>query len=240
MARSVRLMAAGPVAAATLVLGGLSAGPAQGMRAQPSYSRTMYSQTGHSPSAARAAAQPIALVSETFHYAGPVAQTVTVPPRAVSARVTIFGGHGGASCRGTACHTGGDGAEVTGTLPVAAGQLLTVSVAGRGGDSSYATPGGGGWGWASGGAGGSAGEYGNGGAGGGGASGVAVSRCAACTASAVVVAGGGGGGGGDGRARVLPARRQGRRGRKQRPHCRFRSRRLGARQRPRRRGGGEL
>jgi len=142
---------------------------------------------------------PVAVVTETFGYVGPMDQSTVVPQGVSSVRLRVIGGHGGADCAHGYCTGGGDGAEVTGTIAVTAGQVLTLKVAGRGGDNNGNTnPGDGGWGWATGGRGGSATGSASDGAGGGGASSVAISACAGCEASLAAVAGGGGGTGGTG------------------------------------------
>jgi hypothetical protein len=153
-------------------------------------------------SAAQACTRPPgAPGSEEFGYIGPADQTVVVPDGAISAQLRVIGGHGGSDCRTSNCIEGGDGAEVTGTITVSAGQILTLRVAGRGGDNEGNTrPGDGGWGWADGGRGGSAAGGSSDGAGGGGASSVQVSDCLppACPLTLAAVAGGGGGAGGTG------------------------------------------
>jgi hypothetical protein len=144
-------------------------------------------------SASAAAARPLAgPQTDTFGYAGPVAQTDIVPEGATSAAIRVIGGKGGSTPgdRGTTV-TGGDGAIVTGTLAVSAGQVLTLKVAGRGGDPDGTSHvGAGGWGaTGDGGAGGTGYGYA---AGGGGASGLEIGG------EVLVIAGGGGGGGGYG------------------------------------------
>jgi Bacterial Ig-like domain (group 3) len=176
LARRAGVLAVGPLAVGAMVFGTLPASAAQ-------------------------ARQPIAAVTETFGYVGPMDQTVVVPEGAISAQLRVIGGHGGSDCRVSGCIEGGDGAAVTGTITVAAGQVLTLQVAGRGGDNfGNIRPGDGGWGWADGGRGGSASGGSSDGAGGGGASGVQVSACPppACPLTQVAVAGGGGGTGGTG------------------------------------------
>jgi len=178
LARRAGVLAAGPLAAGAMVFGALPASAAQA-----------------------AVRPPIAAVTERFGYIGPVDQTVVVPEGAISAQLLVIGGHGGADCRSAGCIDGGDGAAVTGTITVAAGQVLTLQVAGEGGDNfGNIRPGEGGWGWADGGRGGSASGGSSDGAGGGGASSVQVSACLppACPLTLTAVAGGGGGTGGTG------------------------------------------
>jgi hypothetical protein len=131
--------------------------------------------------------------TETFHYTGQP-QPVTVPGGFDLAVVRVVGGKGGSTYASIPAEwiTGGDGAQVTGRLPVAAGQVLTVEVGGYGGDGDgNSSPGEGGWGATGrGGRGGLSSQ--NDGGGGGGASGIEVGG------QDVVVAGGGGGAGGTG------------------------------------------
>jgi hypothetical protein len=141
---------------------------------------------------AQDSARPAAALM-TFGYVGPHDQAVTVPGDVTRALVKVIGGHGGADCRVFDCITGGDGADVDGTLNVTPGEVLTLKVAGRGGDSNgYTAPGDGGWGWADGGRGGSSHSSSSDGAGGGGASSISAGS------SLIAVAGGGGAAGGTG------------------------------------------
>jgi hypothetical protein len=135
---------------------------------------------------------PAAPLTETFTYVGTVAQMTTVPAGATFADVRVVGGKGG-STRSSNYHiTGGDGAQVTGRIAVSAGQVLTLKVAGHGGDATgHGHPGAGGWGATGTGGRGGTSSYGDG-AGGGGASSIEISG------STVALAGGGGGAGGDG------------------------------------------
>jgi len=129
--------------------------------------------------------------SEAFKFTGSP-QTVVVPTGYNAAEVTVIGARGGSA---QACvESGGDGARVTGRIPVTPGEVLTATVGGAGGTgvNGLSHPGGGG-GWgatAYGGTGGSAGQGGAGG--GGGATGLAIGGLN------VIVAGGGGGAGSGG------------------------------------------
>jgi hypothetical protein len=141
-----------------------------------------------------AAVRPAALRTVTFGYVGPMGQNVTVPAGVTYADVRVIGGHGGSTGGTSNFVVGGDGAQVSGLLPVYPGQVLTLYVAGAGGTGSHGSPGGGGWGATGyGGSGGNgSGLYGAAGAGGGGASGIESGP------NTFVLAGGGGGGGGTG------------------------------------------
>jgi len=147
-------------------------------------------------------ARPASPATETFFFDGPVTQTVVVPEGATSADVRAIGGKGGGTWtrhdRGGDFSTGGDGAEVSGTLAVRAGQVMRIQVGQFGGDSdANVNPGKGGWGaTGTGGRGGGA-SHGDG-AGGGGATGVKIADCASCKDAPVLIAGGGGGAGGVG------------------------------------------
>lgn len=140
---------------------------------------------------AAAARAPSGPVTETFTYQGEVTQRAVVPSGASSAELRVIGGKGGATATGVSYVTGGDGAQVSGKVPVTPGEVLDIQVAGRGGDQG----GPGGWGVTGrGGHGGSSafgGRYGAS-AGGGGASGIEIGG------HRLVIAGGGGGGGGEG------------------------------------------
>jgi len=146
--------------------------------------------------------RPASPATETFHFDGPVTQTVVVPEGATTAEVRAIGGKGGATWslhdRRGDHSTGGDGAEVSGTLAVKAGQLMRIQVGEFGGDGdANINPGKGGWGaTGTGGRGGGA-SHGDG-AGGGGATAVKIADCASCKDASVLIAGGGGGAGGVG------------------------------------------
>jgi hypothetical protein len=144
--------------------------------------------------ASAAVAAPAAELTETFGYVGATAQSVVVPDGASTVYVSVIGGMGGATHAGSVGVTGGDGAHVTGTIAVIAGEHLELLVAGRGGDGVGRThPGDGGWGATGyGGRGGSAFNGSNDAAGGGGASAIEIGG------TPVVIAGGGGGAGGHG------------------------------------------
>jgi hypothetical protein len=144
--------------------------------------------------ASAAVAAPAAELTETFGYIGATAQSVVVPAGASTVHVSVIGGMGGATRAGSATVTGGDGAHVTGTIAVTAGEQLRLLVAGRGGDGLGVThPGDGGWGATGyGGRGGSAFNGSDDAAGGGGASAIEIADARA------VIAGGGGGAGGTG------------------------------------------
>jgi hypothetical protein len=141
-----------------------------------------------------AAVRPAAPRTVTFGYVGPMGQNVTVPAGVTYADVRVIGGHGGSTGGTSEFVEGGDGAQVSGLLPVYPGLVLTLYVAGAGGNGSGGSPGGGGWGATGyGGSGGNgSGLYGGGGAGGGGASSIESSP------HTYVLAGGGGGGAGTG------------------------------------------
>jgi hypothetical protein len=148
--------------------------------------------TGAGLLAAVAAAPPARSQPDStveFYYAGGQAQTVVVPQTG-TAEVSVIGGHGGETGGSAERVSGGDGALVTGLLPVTSGELLTVYVASRGADANGRTPGDGGGGF--GGFGNASGLFGGAGAGGGGASAIARGT------RVLVIAGGGGGGAGNG------------------------------------------
>jgi hypothetical protein len=130
-------------------------------------------------------------LTETFGYLGPNAQTVAVPAGASVAEVRVVGGKGGGAQRVRHYVTGGDGAQVTGRFAVFPGEVLTLKVAGYGGDGSGGDQRGAG-GWGATGNGGRGGDSRGDGGGGGGASGLAIDGYT------VVIAGGGGGAGGTG------------------------------------------
>jgi hypothetical protein len=148
------------------------------------------------PASAAVSAGPRPLRTVEFGYAGPYPQSVTVPSGAAYADVRVIGGHGGAATAGTCCvYAGGDGAQISGRLPVYGGEVLELNVAGGGAEGTGTGAGGaGGWGPAGpGGPGGhGSGTYGDVGGGGGGASSIVAGSVT------VVVASGGGGGGGKG------------------------------------------
>ncbi len=69
-------------------------------------------------------------VTVEFGYVGPHPQSVTVPAGAIYADVRVIGGHGGAAEAGTCCvYVGGDGAQISGRLPVTGGEVLQLNVA---------------------------------------------------------------------------------------------------------------
>jgi hypothetical protein len=144
--------------------------------------------------ATAAVAAPAAELTETFGYVGPTPQDVVVPDGARTVAVSVIGGMGGATRAGSATVTGGDGANVTGTIAVTAGEQLRLLVAGRGRDGAGTThPGDGGWGaTGDGGRGGSGFNGAYDGGGGGGASAIEIGDAPA------VIAGGGGGAAGHG------------------------------------------
>ncbi len=140
--------------------------------------------------------------SLTFSYTG-APQTFVVPPSVTQVTITAAGAAGGtgSSCLGSSGYVPGEGASVTATIPVTAGETLTIEVGGVGGNAAGASstttavPGAAG-GFNGGGAGGGIAQGGEGdyGAGGGGSS--DVRRGGAALANRVVVAAGGGGAGG--------------------------------------------
>ncbi len=147
---------------------------------------------------------PAAPLTEVFGYVGAVAQYTTVPAGASGAIVRVIGAAGGKTATGPGkpfATTGGDGAQVSGTIAVQPGQVLVIQVGGYGGNAdSNLNPGPGGWGpTGNGGRGGGAHGYVTvDGAGGGGATSLGIAGCVGCTATTVVIAGGGGGAGGRG------------------------------------------
>jgi hypothetical protein len=131
-----------------------------------------------------------------FSYIGPVAQTAIVPPGAGAVDVRVTGGRGGGTWpyedHSGAYVTGGDGAQVSGQIAVSPGEIMTLRVAGFGGDADAEfQPGKGGWGATGYGGRGGSGSHGDGG-GGGGATSIEI------RGETVVIAGGGGAGGGRG------------------------------------------
>jgi hypothetical protein len=147
------------------------------------------------PVSASAHAPSAPLSTETFGFLGPVEQPVGVPRGMHVAEVRVIGGKGGSTYSSTARQpkslvTGGEGAQVSGTIAVIPGQYLTLRVGGYGGDAdSNLNPGRGGWG-ATGNGGRGGGSSSIDGAGGGGASSIEIDG------QTIVIAGGGGGGGG--------------------------------------------
>jgi hypothetical protein len=138
-----------------------------------------------------AAAPAASADTAAFSFTG-AEQTFKVPAGVTSVRVVAVGGMGGAL--GTSL--GGFGALATADLPVTAGQVLYVEVAGNGGSVASNANTGGAGGFNGGGAGGSAsGALGRGGGGGGGASDVRTSPASAPGSlnTRLIVAGGGGG-----------------------------------------------
>jgi hypothetical protein len=130
------------------------------------------------------------LGTETFGYVGNTQQEVTVPAGADAATLRVIGGKGGGNTQTSRFVTGGDGAQVTGQIPVRQGEVLTLEVAGKGSDAG-SLAGAGGWGGTGNGGNGAEGTYCDGG-GGGGATTVRIGT------TLVVAAGGGGGAGGEG------------------------------------------
>src|SRR6056300_593179 len=135
--------------------------------------------------------------STTFSYTGSV-QTWTVPNGNTTITVTAYGGSGGDGANGTIVNgaTGGNGAAVTATISVTAGDTLYIYVGGSGANASIRTGGSGGWGGgssiSSGGNGGTASSgYGAGGGGGG-----TLISTSSSLSDALIIAGGGGGGAG--------------------------------------------
>lgn len=116
-------------------------------------------------------------VTCTFAFTG-CSQTFTVPANVTSLTVELFGAQGGAGsactqppwCVGSADGTDGNGAHVTATVPVTAGQVLGVLVGGNGTDATPTTVGVGGFGFGTSGGGGQGGpnQCPSGGGGGGG------------------------------------------------------------------------
>jgi hypothetical protein len=147
-------------------------------------------------------AGPVSAVTETFGFVGPVTQTVVVPEGASSALVRAVGGKGGGTWPKQKKQgdfvTGGDGAQVSGTIDARPGEVLRVQVGEFGGDAdSNINPGKGGWGGT--GSGGRGGGSSNGdGAGGGGDTRLEIASCETCAPAPILVAGGGGGAGGVG------------------------------------------
>jgi hypothetical protein len=123
---------------------------------------------------------------QTQSWTTPGTSTWVVPAGVTEIDVVVAGAAGGDQQT-----LGGQGGRVSATVPVTAGETLTVTVGGRGEDGVGATPGAGGTG--GGGAGGS--SPGRSGAGGGGAS--DIRQGGSTLTDRVVVAGGGGGAGGD-------------------------------------------
>ena len=131
----------------------------------------------------------------TVPFTVPGQQTFAVPAAVTSLRITAQGAGGGAGIdSGT---SGGVGSQVTGTLAVTPGEILTVVVGQSGADGTVTCSGGGGGGSggvAAGGNGGGCGVTGNPGGGGG----QATSVSGPSNVGTVMIAAGGGGGGGGG------------------------------------------
>ena len=147
------------------------------------------------------AAQPSGEVTITYYPAVATTQTFTtvgqttftVPAGVTSIAVTAIGAQGGGGSA-AGCE-GGQGAAVSGTLPVTPGQLLYVEVGGHGVDVESSS--GAGAGGANGGGAGGVDDHGGGGGGGGGASDIRTMPAAngvSPTDPRLIVAGGGGGG----------------------------------------------
>ena len=117
--------------------------------------------------------------SITFNYTGS-SQDFTVPSCVTSITITAVGASGGGS-------NGGDGAMISGSLNVSAGQVLQINVGGEGSCNNG--------GWNGGGTGGTANNSSNYGCGGGGASDIRISPFSLTDRIAVASGGGGTGGG---------------------------------------------
>jgi Glycine rich protein len=129
--------------------------------------------------------------TQTFNSTGGE-QTFTVPAGVTFVHVVAIGGRGGSGdSSGATGGVGGFGAQVAADLPVTAGQLLYIEVAGNGKSGLAPNPGAGGFN------GGGAGGFTQGGGGGGGASDVRTRPLAAGLApdTRLLIAAGGGGGG---------------------------------------------
>lgn len=129
--------------------------------------------------------------SQIFDFTGS-SVNFTVPVGVTAVTIDAFGAQGGQGANAASGNgVGGPGGRVVATLPVTAGEVLTVFVGGQGGNASTGVAGTAGFnGGAAGGA------QGDAGGGGGGASDVRQGGTA--LANRIVVAGGGGGGGGSG------------------------------------------
>jgi hypothetical protein len=141
---------------------------------------------GIAAAAAALTGSAAAEAATTQTFTTPGTTTYIVPPGVASVSITAVGAAGGAWCGNG---TGGRGASMSGTVPVIAGEPLTVSVGGVGGSGcgTSTSPGG-------------IGGGGNGGVdagGGGGASGVSIGGSSPVS-ELIVAAGGGGGGAGVG------------------------------------------
>jgi hypothetical protein len=139
---------------------------------------------------------PSTSTTEEIPYLGDRTQVRAVPPLTYAAVVRVLGGKGGGSYALPDYHgdfvTGGDGAQVTGRIPVSSGEQLTIRVGGRGGDgNANKSPGNGGWGATGNGGRGGTSSRGDGG-GGGGSSQISIGG------QPIVTAAGGGGAGGTG------------------------------------------
>jgi hypothetical protein len=135
--------------------------------------------------------QASAALADTQTFTSPGTSTFTVPAGVTNLTVTAVGSSGGTSIGGHGACSPGRGATITATLPVSAGQVLSVVVAGPGGHGNFGVGAGGSGGIGGGGTGGAGQTSGwqPSGAGGGGASSVSA-------ASPLLVGGGGGGAGG--------------------------------------------
>lgn len=140
------------------------------------------------------ATQPLSIIvaagpgqnTVTFAYTGST-QTWTVPSGVTSVTVDLAGAQGG-TWSSVSSFVGGLGGRVQGSIAVAAGDVLTIYVAGAGSYNSGSSSGGaGGYGWGTGGAGGDGYSTGDGGCGGGGSSAIVLGG----TAQAVAAGGGG-------------------------------------------------
>ena len=156
---------------------------------------------------ASATAAPSA-VTQTFSYTG-ATQTFTVPAGVTQLAVSLTGAEGGQGGRDGVIGTpGGYKGQVTGTIAVEPGQVLTIAVGGGGsngaGCTNAQTRAAAGFSPLSGYAGGRGGMPGNRGCSGGGGGGGAATVL--LTGTATIVAGGAGGGGGSGQWAVLVGR----------------------------------
>ncbi len=155
-----------------------------------------------------AAAAP---VTDTF--ASPGETTFTVPAKVTSLQITARGAGGGAGQApgdvGAVAGAGGSGSQITGTLAVTPGEVLTLAVGQRGADAPQGGTGNpcrqlGGAGGTSSAAGQGGGGHGGEGdssvcsAGGGGGGGGSATTVTLSGSSTIIIAGGGGGGGGGG------------------------------------------
>jgi hypothetical protein len=142
--------------------------------------------------AALLAAPHARATTQTFNYTG-TEQNFVVPAGVTSITVTASGAQGGAGGAALGSpHAGGNGGTTTATIPVTAGETLSIFVGGAGVNGGAGNTGGGSGGYNGGGAG-ANGTTDSTGAGGGGAS--DVRQGGNGLGDRVVVAGGGGGGG---------------------------------------------